>query len=275
MRDGAGSSDTLERMGGGAPEPKPTPDRRTKGAHEYFEGEAYLANNPIVPIRARFVSELLSDLRNGSVLDLGCGDGSISRGLLDRGNDLTLVDFSEAMLRRARESEPASAAGRVRYVQSDILDWSADRRYDAVLCIGLLAHVASPERVLEFVAATTKPGGRCILEITNVGRPLGWLLARYGRLRQREGYRLNELSAQMLYDLGEPLGLTPIAERRYGFLVPLSGRLPYRWQARLESWFAFSFASRAAAELLVLFRKEQAGPDRAPPGPPDGRALAL
>jgi SAM-dependent methyltransferase len=243
-------------MGDGASEPGTTRNLGAKGRHGFFEGDAYLANNPIIPIRARFVSELLSDLRNGSVLDLGCGDGSVSRALLDRGNDLTLVDFSEAMLRRAQESEPRSAVGRVRYVHSDILEWKVDRSYDAVLCIGLLAHVASPRRTLELVAAATKPGGRCIVEITNVGRPLGWLLARYGRLRQRQGYPLNELSAENLRDLGESLGLTPIAEQRYGFLVPASGRLPYRWQARLESWFAFTFASHAAAQLLVLFRKE-------------------
>jgi len=146
-------------MGDGASEPGMTGDLGAKAAHEYFEGDAYLANNPIIPIRARFVSELLSDLRNGSVLDLGCGDGSVSRGLLDSGNDLTLVDFSEAMLRRAQESEPRSAVGRVRYVHSDILEWSAERSYDAVLCIGLLALSRRPSAPWSSLRRQLNQGG--------------------------------------------------------------------------------------------------------------------
>jgi len=231
-------------------------NRQARGAHDYFEDGAYLSGNPVVSIRAQLVSEFLSDLRNSEVLDLGCGDGSISRSLLDAGNRLTLVDFSDAMLRRARETEPPGADGRVRYVNADILEWTVDRCYDAVLCIGVLAHVSSAARALEQAAAATKPGGRCLVQITDQGRPLGWLLTRYGRMRQREGYRLNELSGSALLALGATHGLAPIASRRYGFLVPPSGRLPYRWQTRLESRFAFTFLSRAAAELLVMFRKE-------------------
>src|SRR5437867_9302947 len=48
----------------------------TTKVRDFFETDAYLSRNPIVPIRARLVSELLSDLRGGSVVDLGCGDGA-------------------------------------------------------------------------------------------------------------------------------------------------------------------------------------------------------
>jgi SAM-dependent methyltransferase len=223
---------------------------------DFFETDAYLARNAILPIRAQLVGQLLSDLHGGRVLDLGSGDGSVSRPLLAAGNDVTLVDFSQAMLHQARQAATPPSGGRVQYVQADVLEWETDTLYDVVLCIGVLAHVDSSDRLLERVAAATRPGGRCILQITDGGRPLGWLLTRYARLRQREGYRLNELTRQQLLSLAAKYGLIPIAARRYGLILPGTGRLPYRWQSWLEDRVASGWLSYVAAGLLVVFQRE-------------------
>jgi SAM-dependent methyltransferase len=228
----------------------------TTKVRDFFETDAYLSNNPIVPIRARLVNELLSDLRGGRVLDLGCGDGSISRPLLAAGNEVTLVDVSESMLRRARELVTPEAAGRVEYVQADILEWAPGRLYDAVLCVGVLAHVSSPGRALERVTEALRCGGRAVVQITDGGRPLGWFLNRYGRQRRGEGYRLNELTSRELISRASNYGLKPVTVRRYGLLLPSTGRLPYQWRSVLERRFASGFLSAAAADLLVVFRKE-------------------
>jgi SAM-dependent methyltransferase len=228
----------------------------TAKAREFFETDAYLTRNPIVPIRARLVAELLSDLRGASVLDLGCGDGSVSRPLLAAGNDVTLVDVAEAMLDRAKQAAIPEGGGKARYVRSDVLEWQPDALYDAVLCIGLLAHVSSPERLLAQAVRATRVGGRCVLQLTDGGRPLGWLLTRYGRLRRREGYRLNELTSRELVALAKEYGLRPVAARRYGLLLPTTGRLPYRWHRWLEGRFARGRLARAGADALLVFRKE-------------------
>jgi SAM-dependent methyltransferase len=225
-------------------------DRAVAGSrvHDYFESGAYLKPNPLTAIRARLVADLLCDLEKKSVLDLGCGDGSLSRAL--RGNDLTLVDFSDAMLERARRNVPEA-----RHVPADVLAWEPDRLYDAVLAVGLLAHVESVERLLEKVAAALRPDGRCVLQVTDAGHPLGWLLARYGRIRPGEGYHANELSRRELIEQAAAYGLKPVATRRYGLLLPGTGRLPYRWRAWIEDRFASGWSARAAAQVLVMFVK--------------------
>ena len=228
----------------------------TAKVRAFFETDAYLTHNPIVSIRARLVAELLSDLRGGAVLDLGCGDGSVSRPLLVAGNDVTLVDVAEAMLERAKRAAMPDGGGKATYVRSDVLEWEPDAAYDAVLCIGLLAHVSSPERLVEQAARATRLGGRCVLQITDRGRPLGWLLTRYGRFRLREGYRLNELASGELVTLAKEHGLKLVATKRYGLLLPTTGRLPYRWQRWLEDRFAGGRLARAGADSLLVFRRE-------------------
>jgi SAM-dependent methyltransferase len=228
----------------------------TAKVREFFDSDAYLTHNPIVRVRARLVAELLSDLRGGRVLDLGCGDGSISQPLLAAGNDVTFVDVSDAMLARAQEAAIPSGGGRAEYVQADVLGWEPESEYDAVLCVGLLAHVASPERALEQAARATRVGGRCVVQITDAGRALGWLLTRYAQVRPRKRYRLNRLSSRDLALLAGRHGLRPIDERRYGLLVPMTGRLPYPWQRSLEERFAHGFLARAGADTLLVLRKE-------------------
>ena len=51
------------------------------------------------------------------VIEVGCGTGHNTEWLAKRAADVTALDFSEAMLRRARERLQAS---RVRFIQHDI-----------------------------------------------------------------------------------------------------------------------------------------------------------
>jgi ubiquinone/menaquinone biosynthesis C-methylase UbiE len=222
----------------------------------FFDSDAYLTRNPIVSIRARLVAEVLSDLRGGKVLDLGCGDGSVSRPLLATGNDVTLVDVSEAMLDRARERAASGVGGKAKYIHSDVLEWQPDSLYDAVLCIGLMAHVSSPERLVEQAMRATRSGGRCVIQFTDRGRPLGWLLTCYARIRRREGYRLNELNGRDVVRLADACGLRLVAARRYGLLLPALGRLPDRWHSWLEARFAQGLPAHAGADALFVFRRQ-------------------
>ena len=61
----------------------------------------------------------------GSIVDLGCGAGNVTRILADRwpGAKLTGVDNSAAMLARARDAIPD--ATRIAWVEDDLARWAA------------------------------------------------------------------------------------------------------------------------------------------------------
>jgi 2-polyprenyl-3-methyl-5-hydroxy-6-metoxy-1,4-benzoquinol methylase len=220
----------------------------------FFDSGSYLDRNAVIPVRARIVQELLPTVQRCRVLDLGCGDGSISRPLLGSGNELTLVDFSPKMLDRARAAIPVSAA--VAFVHADVRDYVPSGDFDVVLCVGLLAHVDSVDGVIARVSQALRPGGHAVLQITDDATPLGWLLNRYYRRRQRSNYRLTRTRMCDLMAAARRHELMPLQTRRYGLLLPGLGRLPYRWEAGLELALAQRpRLKRLGAELLMSCSK--------------------
>lgn len=227
--------------------------RHSDRVRAYYDSDAYLAQNVIVPIRARLVKDLLGDLHDARVLDLGCGDGSISRSLLAGGNRLTLVDFSAPMLKRARDATPPGAA--VEFVESDLSDYQPSECFDVVMCVGVLAHVPSPPATMQHLGRLVRPGGRCLIQITDDGVPLGWGLNRYYSWRRREGWQLNVMTRGEIQRIAAEHGLHEISRRRYGLLLPGSGRSPYSVRHRMERAAAKRPLSRLASQLLIVFRR--------------------
>jgi SAM-dependent methyltransferase len=100
-----------------------------------------------------------------SVLDVGGGAGHQSFPLAQAGYDVTLLDSSPAMLDKARERLsrlPAEARRRVTFVQAEgetAAESVGGRRFDAVLCHGVLGYLEQPEPLVEQLCRCAAPGG--------------------------------------------------------------------------------------------------------------------
>lgn len=109
-----------------------------------------------------------------SVIDLCCGTGAVTRCLaraVPRGQVIG-VDFSEGMLEPARMHPAEPGAGRVEYIQSDVLSVPLpDHRFDALtICYGPRNIVDLPALWREMIRLV-RPGGQVLsLELT---RPRG------------------------------------------------------------------------------------------------------
>ncbi len=99
------------------------------------------------------------------VLDVGGGAGHQSFPLAQAGYDVTLLDSSPAMLDKARERLqrlPAEAQHRVEFVQADGTDAEEaveGRRFDAVLCHGVLGYLGHPEPLVRQLCRCAADGG--------------------------------------------------------------------------------------------------------------------
>ena len=100
-----------------------------------------------------------------SVLDVGGGAGHQSFPLAQAGYDVTVLDPSQAMLDKARErlgrlTEPARR--RVTLVRADgenAEEAVQGRRFDAVLCHGVLGYLDRPQPVVEQLCRCAAEGG--------------------------------------------------------------------------------------------------------------------
>jgi 2-polyprenyl-3-methyl-5-hydroxy-6-metoxy-1,4-benzoquinol methylase len=114
-------------------------------------------------INLRFLEQTGLPQSGMKAIELGCGTGSLTAALHQRGVDIAACDVSEVAIARAKEKYPH-------------LDWSVqsaeqlpwpDGRFDAVLSFDVLEHLFEPDRHLSEVRRILKPGGYYLLETPN------------------------------------------------------------------------------------------------------------
>src|SRR5713101_2841916 len=129
---------------------------------EFFDTGEYVTANPNIAVRSLLVRRMLGGVDACSILDVGCGDGSLSLQFLPAARHITLLDLSPAMLERARRGTPEQYRERVAYVNSDVLDFKPKQLYEIVLCVGVLAHVPFIQDVIRRLSEALAHEGRCI-----------------------------------------------------------------------------------------------------------------
>ena len=90
------------------------------------------------------------------VLDVACGTGVLFPDYLSRGvGSLTGIDISPEMAKRSRAKFPQAEV-----ICADVETYPFDRQFGAVMVYNAFPHFPEPKRLIERLAALTKPGGR-------------------------------------------------------------------------------------------------------------------
>lgn len=93
------------------------------------------------------------------VADLGCGTGTLTRLLVDNGYVVDGLDFSSAMLERARAKVPEAT-----FILGDAADPGFEQgSFDTVLCRHVLWALPDPEAVIARWVRLLKPDGVIVL----------------------------------------------------------------------------------------------------------------
>ena len=166
---------------------------------------AFRALHALNPVRIAYVRDALvadapPDARTDSaaalkplaglrLLDVGCGGGLMAEPLCRLGADVVAIDAAEANVRAAsHHAEERGLAIDYRHTTAEAL--AADgERFDAVLALEIVEHVADLDAFAEACASLVKPGGTFVvatlnrtlaayaLAIVAAERILGWLPA--------------------------------------------------------------------------------------------------
>ncbi len=144
-----------------------------------WDAERYARNARFVADLGLPVVELLAPRPGERILDLGCGDGALTRELAALGARVTGVDGSALQVAAAR------AAGLdARVLDGQALDYEAE--FDAVFSNAALHWMTEPDKVIAGVRRALKPGGRFVAEMGGRGN-VGRIVAALGAALERRG----------------------------------------------------------------------------------------
>jgi 2-polyprenyl-3-methyl-5-hydroxy-6-metoxy-1,4-benzoquinol methylase len=113
------------------------------------------------------VEKLLRPQPREVLLDVACGNGVTSRRLAQTGASIVAFDFSDEMIRVAKER---GSDGQLEYLSVDATDADALRRlgsgrFDGALCNMGLMDLADPSPLMNALPSLLRPGGRFVFSV--------------------------------------------------------------------------------------------------------------
>jgi len=171
-----------------------------------FEDTAlYLTYDYNLQIRKETLESFTKQMQFNAVLDMPCGNGSISLPLINRTKQLTLIDISSNMLEIARKNIPTHEKEKVIFINDDFFNVDIqENTYDLVICLGLLAHVNSPQQLLEKLSHITVSGGYIIIQNTDSSHFYSHLIRFYLGMKNiisKSSYKLNKVKGAFVEDV--------------------------------------------------------------------------
>lgn len=199
---------------------------------------AYLDSNSnhhhaylIPPLLELLAERRLSSQNKLRVLDLGCGNGSLSNLIAQHGYEVIGVEDSEQGVAIARQSFPDC-----HFVQASIYDLpytELENSFDIVLSAEVIEHLLYPRELVRAAKKCLKPNGRLILTTPYHGYLKNLVLAISGKMDSHftslwDGGHVKFFSVATLRKLLE-------TERYTDFQFTFAGRTPFLWKSMLCS----------------------------------------
>ncbi|HEY9833805.1 MAG TPA: class I SAM-dependent methyltransferase [Stenomitos sp.] len=165
------------------------------------------------------------------VLDLGCGNGSLSHAIAQQGYDVVGVEDSEQGVTIAKKTFPDC-----HFIQASIYDLpytDLQNSFDVVIAVEVIEHLFYPKELAKAARKCLKPNGRLILTTPYHGYLKNLVLALSGTMDNHftvlwDGGHIKFFSVKTLSTLLEEEAYTDIHFK-------FAGRFPYVWKSMLCS----------------------------------------
>lgn len=127
--------------------------------------------------RLNFIAEIIQTYchSGAKILDVGCGNGNIARGIGSLGYTVTGIDFSENAINYAKSRNTLSNVNFKVCSAEEVTDGD---QFDAVICSEVLEHLHNPDGLMTTLTKILRPGAILIATVPNGIGPRELLITR-------------------------------------------------------------------------------------------------
>lgn len=216
-----------------------------------WSSEGYAKNARFVTDLGAPVLELLAARPGEHILDVGCGDGVLTKKIADLGCNVVGVDSSPDFVASARKLG-------LTVVEKSASDMEFGPRFDAAFSNAALHWMKDADTVIERVARSLRPGGRFVAEMGGHGCVKTLLTALIEELGRRgfDGHAVNPWYFPTVEDYTARLAAAGF-EVRYIELIPRPTPLPgdvLGWLTTFAGCFTTVLAEKDRADYLECVR---------------------
>ncbi|MUG94056.1 methyltransferase domain-containing protein [Scytonema sp. UIC 10036] len=205
----------------------------SKSAYEYQYQDSALTHTDSY-LRVPLLSILSDKAKPGArILDLGCGNGSLSHILAQHGYDVVGMEDSASGITIARQNFPDC-----QFIQASIYDSPKAEllnAFDIVIAVEVIEHLLYPRELVKLAQKCLKPGGHLIITTPYHGYLKNLIVALLGKMDSHfsplwDGGHIKFFSVKSLTHLLETEDCIDIS-------FQFAGRFPYLWKSMLCSAF--------------------------------------
>lgn len=202
--------------------------------YQYTYEDSNLANAHsflMAPLLSMLPQSTISQGQKIRILDLGCGNGSLSNLLAKKGYEVVGIEESEQGFTIASKNFP-----NCHFIQASIYDLpyaTLQNSFDVVIAVEVIEHLFYPRELARAAKNCLKPNGRLILTTPYHGYFKNLALAVSGKMDHHfhalwDGGHIKFFSVKTLSTL---LGTESYTDINFKF----AGRFPYLWKSMLCS----------------------------------------
>jgi len=158
--------------------------------------------------RLNFIAEIIQTYchSGAKILDIGCGNGNIARGIGSLGYQVTGIDFSENAIKYAKSK---NTLPNVTFKVCSAEEVTDGDQFDAIICSEVLEHLHNPDGLMSTISEILRPGAIFIATVPNgigprellITRPVqrmskGWMGSMINQSKKMLGYSNSTVQSQ-------------------------------------------------------------------------------